>query len=99
MRVPVYAKKYFWETDVGELKRKDDAEYIIGRILEYGDIAAVRWMFRVFGGRRIRHVLETKKGLSRVTAQFWRIFFNLRKRDILCLRKPYQKAQKTHWPY
>lgn len=99
MKLPAYAKKYFWETETSELKRDDDDAYIIGRILEHGDIAAVRWMFRTFDRRRIRQVLETKKGLSRLTAHFWRLFFNLRENDILCLRKPYHGTPKTPWPY
>jgi hypothetical protein len=96
MKVSVSAKKYFWEVEVEKLDPQKNAEYIIGRLLEYGDIEAVRWMFHAFDRELITHVLMNKRGFSRVTAN---LFFDLNKKDVLCLKKPYQKSQKTHWPY
>ena len=97
--VPVFVKKYFWEVDADELDPQKNSEYIIGRILEYGDTEAARWMFQAFDTRAVKEALLKKRGFSRITANFWRVFFNLSKKDISCLRKPYPKSQKTHWPY
>ena len=98
-KLPSFAKKYFWEIDVDELDLQKNPEYIIGRILEYGDIEAVRWMFQTFDRKLITKLFSNKKSFSRITANFWKIFFDLSEKDISCLRKPYQKNQKTHWPY
>jgi hypothetical protein len=98
-KLPDFAKKYFWETDFNELDSEKNPEYIIGRILEYGDIEAARWMLEVFDRNLIRGLLSKKRGFSRVSANFWRIFFDLNEKDVLCLRKSYSKNQKTHWPY
>ena len=99
MKTPNYVRKYFWETDNENLDLKESSEYIIGRILEYGDIDAVQWMFKNFSKNDIKNVFSKKKYFSLKSANFWLNFFNLNKKDILCLKKPYQKRRKTHWPY
>lgn len=94
-----FLKKYFWETDADKIDIQKDAPYIIGRVLEYGDPDALRWIFRIFGRPRIKKIILTRRGFSPKTANFWRLFFNLNKNKVLCLRKSYQKTQKSHWPY
>jgi len=58
MGVPTSFKKYFWEAETEKLDLKKDAEYIIGRVLEYGNIAAVQWMLRTFDKEPIKKVLS-----------------------------------------
>lgn len=92
-------KKYFWETEAKKLDFKKDAQYIISRILEHGDIDALRWLLKTFDRKLIKRVILEYRGFSPQTANFWRLFFKLDKNKILCLRRSYQKTQKTHWPY
>ena len=98
-QIPESVRRLFWDIDVNQLDPHKNPEYVIGRILEHGDIEAVRWMFQAFDPELIKKTLSNKKGFSRVSANFWRLFFDLSEKDILCLRTPYQRNQKTHWPY
>jgi len=46
MKLPLFLKKYFWDVDFDKLDLSDCPEYIILRLLEYGDIEAIRWLFK-----------------------------------------------------
>ena len=99
MNLPAEFKKYFWEVDVSQLDPQEKSEYTVFRILEYGDIEAVRWLFRNFKKDLIKKVILTHRGFSPQAINFWSLFFNIKKEKILCLKESYQKTQKTHWPY
>ena len=97
--IPAHLKKYFWEVDAKKLNPKKHQEYVIARILEYGDALAVGWMIKTFDKKLIKKVLVGLRGFSAPSANFWRIYFNLNKNDILCLKKSYQKKLGNLWPY
>lgn len=97
--LPKKFKKYFWDVDFGKLDFKKNPQFVIARILEYGDIGAIQWLFRTFSAKEIKTVLVKRRGFSLRTASFWSTFFNIDKSKIACLKKPYQKMQKAHWPY
>jgi len=92
-------QKYFWDVDPSTLDLTKNSEYIIARILEYGDPEAIHWMFAKFDQKKIRDVFKTHRGFSPRTIYFWKSFFDLRENQILCLKKPYLETQKRLWPY
>ncbi len=95
--LPKNIKKYFWDVDVKRLDWKNNPEFVIARLLEYGDIKATRWLFGTFDIEEIKNVIIKRRGFSPRSANFWRVFFNINENKIACLKKPYQKMQKTHW--
>lgn len=97
--IPAYLKKYFWEVDTARLDPKKTPEYVIARILEHGDIDAIRWMFATFDKKKISEVFATRRGFSSRTIYFWKSIFNLRENQILCLKKFYRETRKRLWPY
>jgi hypothetical protein len=96
---PLFLKRYFWDVDFKRLDSQRNAEYVISRILEYGDVDALKWLFKVFDSRLIKKTLSERRGFSPKTANFWGLFFDLDKRKIRCLKKSYRKTPKTHWLY
>ncbi len=92
-------KKYFWDIDVDRLDFKKEPEYVIIRLLEYGDVWAIRWLLRTFDKELVKKTILKHRGLSPRSINFWSLLFNLDKEKILCLNKSYQKVRKTHWPY
>ena len=97
--MPQFLERYFWDVDFYSLDLQKDAYFIIERILEEGDIKAIKWMLRTFSPKTIKKVLQTSKKLSKKSANFWAIIFNLPKNKILCLKKSFQKTHKIAWPY
>ena len=96
--IPRFLKKYFWDVEFSKLDKKNHSQFIIERILEYGDRRAVKWMEGNFKLNKIKEVICQSKNLSLRSANFWQFIFNLNKNDILCLRKSFQERQKTIWP-
>ncbi len=97
--LPAFLKKYFWDVDFSELDKEDYPQFVIERILEYGDQKAIKWMKENFKLNEIKKVICQSKNLSLRSANFWRIIFNLNKNDILCLEKSFQQKQRVVWPY
>jgi len=99
MKLPSFLKKYFWNVDFSELNLEEDSFFVITRILEYGDIKSLCWLFKHTNRIQIKEVVIKSRELSPKTANFWSLFLNLDKNKILCLKKSYQKMQKSHWVY
>lgn len=97
MKLPKFLKKYFWEIDFDKLDFNKRIEYITLRLLEYGDVEAIRWLFRNIPKRKIREIIMNQRGLSPRSLYFWSYFFNINPGKILCLKKSYRKRQKSHW--
>ena len=91
------SKNIFWDIDFKNLDTKSHSVYIIGRILEYGDREAVIWMMKNFKKSQIKKVLSGEKGFSPKSANYWASILDVSKNKILCLKKSYQKMQKSHW--
>lgn len=99
MKPPYFLKKYFWDVNFDSLDSKRDQLYIITRLLEYGDIEAIRWLIKTVKPGKIKEIILQSRQLSPKTVNFWKLFFNLDKSKIQCLKKSYQKMQSSHWPY
>ena len=97
--LPKYLEKYFWDTDFKKLNKEKDKMYITAKILEYGDIQALRWLFANFSEQEIGEIFAKTRYFSRRAANFWRVFFNLPKNKVLCMNKSFLGKQKEHWPY
>lgn len=97
--LPQFLKKYFWDVDFSKLDKEIYGSFIVDRILEEGDEKAARWMRGNFDIAQIKNVLFNSKNLSPKSANYWQLIFNLKRENILCLRKSFQKRQRPIWKY
>ena len=97
--IPAGIKQYFWEVDTKKLDPKKHPEYVIARILEYGNQEAAGWVIKNFDKKLIKKVISKSRELSPRSANFWGEIYQINKKEILCLKKSFQKKQKTHWQY
>jgi len=92
-------KKLFWETNADNINLKKNANQVIEKILELGDIEHVKWMQQNYPQDQVTKVLISSRNLSRRSANFWADYFKVPKNRIKCLIKQLQKTQKVLWPY
>ena len=92
-------KRFFWDVNPNTLDFKKNSEYVIVRILEYGDPEALGWLFKTYNKEMIKKVLREKRGFSKKSANFWSKILDVDKNEIQCLKKFYQERRKIHWPY
>ena len=97
--LPSFLKKYFWDVNFKELDFEKYPAYISERILEYGNVKAVKWLLRNVSKQDLKKIIIKTYQLSPKSANFWALFFNIPKQKILCLNKSYLKQRKSHWPY
>ena len=79
--IPTGLYPHFQEYDVASLDLKRDANLIIQRTLEYGNWEEVRWLFQMYGSKRVRLFLRQRgeRWLRPVVFQYWRKMLRIRK--------------------
>lgn len=89
----------FWDVKSEQLDVQQHATFILERLLEMGDDAAVRWLWTTYPEETIRHVVRNSRRLSRKTARFWQVVFGLEEEDVRCLSRSYPQEERPIWPY
>lgn len=97
--LPPFVQRYFWDVDARKLDADKYSTYIIERLLELGNPQSARWLLQRYSRRKIISVLKKTRALSRMSANFWALYFGLPKREIRCLSKHYQKQHSGVWNY
>ena len=98
-KAPKFLKKYFWDIDFDKLDVEAHPQYVLGRILEYGDEKAIKWVMRRFDKNAVADILFHYRSLSPKSANFWAVVFNIDRKKVLCLQKHYLEIRRMHWPY
>ncbi len=65
----------FWDVDRSKLDTEKNAEFIIKRILAYGDIDDVRFALTAYGSARMAGVSLRMRGLDKKSRNFWNMYF------------------------
>ena len=47
-KLPSFLQKYFWDVDFSKVDKKTHSQFIVERILEFGDQKSVKWMINNF---------------------------------------------------
>lgn len=98
-QLPKFLKKYFWDVDFSKLDKDFHSQFIIERILEYGDERSTRWLFQNFRKSEIVKILTRRRNLSPLSANYWSLVLRVSKNKILCLQKQSQRKLQKTWPY
>ncbi len=96
MKLPKFLKEFFWDVDFQTINLKEHRTYILKRILDIGDLRSIKWILKRFKLEEIKLIVE-KHRISPLSANYWALIFNVDKKNIICLQKPYLKLQKHHW--
>lgn len=72
-QLPAEFKKYFWDSDFDKLNIINHREYIVNRLLAYGDLSAINFIFTICSRNEILKFLKLKgqKSLSKTNYLFW----------------------------
>ena len=70
-KIPRSMHRLFWDTDARRLELDGEADYIIARVAEKGDLEDWNWLRWTYGGARIAEALQKGK-VSLATVRFWR---------------------------
>ena len=72
-KLPIKFKKYFWDCDFGKLNFIEHRNFILNRLLMYGDIDTIKFVLDQVSRNEIKNYLY-KKGnntLNKLSIKFW----------------------------
>ncbi|MDI6767925.1 MAG: hypothetical protein QME52_13975 [Bacteroidota bacterium] len=75
----------FWDAEDVDIENNSD--YIIARVLDYGDEKDVKAVRSIYSNEKLIEVIKRKRGLMPMTAKFWAAYFQIPFEEIACLRK------------
>lgn len=71
--LPQTLQKYFWDCEFTELSFDQHAVFITERILNFGNLAAIKWLLSMVDASFLRQVVTQSRQLDNKTRNFWRI--------------------------
>ena len=88
-KLPLEFYFFFWDIDPKKLDPSKKPYYVINRLLDKGNLEAVRWVRRNFPQELIIEVVKKSKDLSPKTAVFWARFYNIPREQVVSLETQY----------
>ncbi|MBW7960148.1 hypothetical protein B6D29_00305 [Microgenomates bacterium UTCPR1] len=98
-KIPQRFWRYFWDVDPKKINPVKKSNFVIGRLLDKGDVEVVSWVLKNFPLQSIKMMLSSSRDISPKTAHFWRLYLKIPEEEIICLQEPYLKLRKSHWPF
>ncbi|MDO8474132.1 MAG: hypothetical protein Q7S62_01085 [bacterium] len=86
-------KSMFWDVDAIDTKKNE--QFIIGRILDFGDADDLEWAMSIYGPEKVKKGVLESKTLSRKSLSFWCQYFYLDPSQ--CISKLLGKTQSAFW--
>ena len=71
--MPEEFRKYFWDVDYDDLSLEKYPKFIAERILNFGDLDAVKWLQSVLDRDFIRSVIINSRNLNPKTKNYWKL--------------------------
>ena len=75
--MPAFLKRYFWDTDFSDLDPNKYSTYVIERLLDLGDVDAIKWLFKAYPKNGIKEVVKTTRHLSKKSLNYWLIVLDI----------------------
>ena len=86
--IPEHLHQFFWDVDRGELSISDWPHFVISRLMEHGDDAAMRFLLESFSRDELRQVLRTSRSVSARSRKFWALILDMREEPCIVKRYP-----------
>ena len=86
--LPESLKPFFWDVDFENLSVKESSHFIISRLMEHGDEAALRFLLRACSRQELRETLQTSRSISRRSRKFWALLLDVKEDSCTVKRYP-----------
>ncbi|PIQ71966.1 hypothetical protein COV87_00445 [Candidatus Roizmanbacteria bacterium CG11_big_fil_rev_8_21_14_0_20_37_16] len=99
MTIPTSLHHFFWDVDVSKLDPEKKQYFVISRLLDKGDVEAVKWVRNHYDAEDIRETLENYRDFSLQSGSLWALIYQVSIEKVKCFQEPYRNMRKTLWPY
>lgn len=85
----------FWDVNPEKLGLKESSRFVIGRVLDFGNLKEWRAIKDFYGLPKIKKVAESHVFFDSRSANFWSMVLNIPFKKLRCTRKPSLKTPKA----
>jgi hypothetical protein len=87
-RIPESLRPFFWDVEFENLSVVDFSHFIISRLMEHGDEAALRFLMCTYSRRELVETLRTSRSISRRSRKFWALLLDIKEESCTVKRYP-----------
>ena len=80
-------KDLFWDVKISDIDRQKNKEFVVGRILNLGDIDDYKIANEFYGKKHFQNIAKKVPWLDKKSLNFWSLIFNIPKNEFICSRK------------
>lgn len=99
MKIPKSLHRYFWDVDVKKLDPEKKPYFVISRLLDKGNVEAVKWVKDYYEDNLIKETLQNYRDFSLQSASLWALIYKVPLTKVKCFQEPYYSTRRTLWPY
>ncbi len=82
----------FWDVNSGKLNPEKDALFIIGRVLDYGNLQEWKVIKNFYGVEKIKNIIPKHIFSDIRSLNFWSIILDIPKEELKCTKNPSLKT-------
>jgi hypothetical protein len=98
-KLPRFLFKYFWDVDAGKINPQKQSVYVLERLMDKGDLKALKWVLKYFSKKDLRRVFLNSRNISKFSRPLWALFLKTNSLEEVCLQQEFLNKPKTAWPY
>lgn len=80
-------KNLFWDINFKELDYKKNVDFIIERVLNFGDEKDFYILKKNYSLKKIKNIAKKSNYSNKKTINFWSLIFNIPLKSFLCIKK------------
>lgn len=95
--VPKKFHNLFWDVDVKKLNPSEKPYFVIQRLLSWDDFSSSTWVLKHFPKNQLKYTLTSMRGWSKISANFWSVYLNIPREELMCNRQGFPNPPVSHW--
>lgn len=99
INIPKNLYRFFWDVNPEKVNPKEKPYFVIQRLLDKGDVEAVKWTRHNFSNEQIAEVFLKLRDFNARIGRFWTLILDLPVKKVICLQEPYLTMRRQLWPY
>ncbi len=92
-------RTYFQDVDPAGIDVQQHATFIIERLLEFGDDAAIVWLEHTYPKHQLATVVRTSRRISPKSANYFALKYEIPASEVPCLSQSYRRAHALRWAH
>lgn len=97
--LPPSLYRFFWDVQAEKVNPSTHPQYVINRLLDKGDLGAVKWVLWNFSKKTVIDSLRHGPAVDPPTASFWSSYLRISRKDIATNNDYRRKSDLILWPF